>query len=173
MRTIQYVMTAVAGLALSGCAISNVNEVNELRTTTAQGGSPFTRALTEEYRARTIYEADQEYEWDDAAWYARKGLQAARGEAVAPASVVAAPAGAHFRYGYLGPVVQIPSYRVGDVSAAYGRLIAFFNSGGRERHPVLAARAQLFTIAGSRKSGSRMPRTSLSAAMDSWLSKAN
>ena len=141
----KYILTAVAGLALGGCsAITHVNEVGDIKTVEVQGGTPFTQALASEYRARTIYETDMEYEWDDAAWYARKGLRAAKGDAVMPATVAAAPEGAHFRYGGLGAVVQVPPDRVADLSAAHGRLMAMLDGGGRERQPVIAARAQTF-----------------------------
>jgi OOP family OmpA-OmpF porin len=144
MKKLNYLLTAAAGVALSACSFIHVSEVNDMRTVTAQGGTPFTQALAKEYRARTVNEADNEYEWDDAAWYARKGMTAAKGEAVMPVDVAAAPEGAHLRYGDLGPVVQIPAERVADLSTARGRLVAFLDGGGRDHQPALAARAQAF-----------------------------
>jgi len=142
MKSVKYLFTAVAGLALSGCAITNVNDVNTMRTAVAHGGTPFTQALAGEYRTQATYEADNEVEWDDAAWFARKGLRAANGEVVLPANVVAAPAGAWLRHGDLGPVVQIPAARMPEVSGAHNRLVAFLDGGGRDRQPVIAAQAQ-------------------------------
>ena len=142
MKTIKYMLTAVASVALSGCAISNVNDVNAMRTTTAQGGTPFTQALANEYRAQAINEADQEYEWDDAAFFARKGLLAANGEAVAPSVATPAPSGLFMRRGDLGPVVEIPAADVAELSKQRERLVAFLDSGGRDRLPLLSARAQ-------------------------------
>ena len=47
MKSTKYfLLTAVAGFALSGCAsFSSINEVHTMQATTAQGGAPFTRAL--------------------------------------------------------------------------------------------------------------------------------
>jgi len=145
MKT-KYMLTAMAGLALGGCSlVANVNDDDAIRSVNIQqGGTPFSQALAVEYRARTVNEIDNEYEWDDAAWYARKGLRANRGEAVMPAEVAPAPEGAHFRYGSLGPVVQVPPARVGELSAAHDRLLAILDSGGRDRLPAAAARAQAF-----------------------------
>lgn len=145
MKTTKYMLTAIIGLALSGCsAISNLNEVDEIKNVNVQGGTPFTQALAYEYRARTIYETDSEYEWDDAAWFARKGLRAANGEAVLPATVIAAPAGAYDRYDDLGATVQIPAERVPELSAAHGHLLTILDGGGRDQQPAIAARAQAF-----------------------------
>jgi OOP family OmpA-OmpF porin len=142
MKTFKYLLTAAAGIALSGCAITNVNDVNSMRTTTAQGGTPFTQALTDEYRSQAVNEADQEYEWDDAAFFARKGLRASKGEAVPPANVAAAPEWAGLRHGDIGPVFQIPAARVPELANARARLVAFLDGGGREAQPVIAAHAQ-------------------------------
>jgi len=142
MRPAKYLLTAAAGMALSGCALTNVNDVNTMRTAVAHGGTPFTQALVGEYRAQAIDEADNEVEWDDAAWFARKGLRAANGEVVPPVNVVAAPQGSWLRHGELGPVVQIPAARVPEVSSAHDRLLAFLDGGGRDRQPMIAAHAQ-------------------------------
>ena len=142
MNTKTYLLTAVAGLALSGCAsMSSINYVDTVRATTAQGGTPFTRALTTEYQGQVNDEVD-EGEWNDAAWYARRGLQAAKGEIVLPAEVTAEPAGDGLREGVLGPVVEVPSDRVAELSAAHGRLLRFLDNGGRDRQPQVAAHAQ-------------------------------
>lgn len=143
MRKIQYLLTAVAGIALSGCgALTNVNDVNTLRTTGAQGGTPFTQALTNEYRIQAVSEADEEVEWDDAAFFARKGLRASRGEEVLPSDVGTAPSSSSGRYGHLGPVVPIPAGRVPELSGMREQLIRFLDYGGRDRRPLIAARAQ-------------------------------
>lgn len=142
MRARKYLITAAAGFALSGCAsFSSIHDVNAIRATTAQGGTPFTQALTNEYRAQADEEVN-EVEWNDAQWFARKGLQAARGEVVLPVDVTAAPGGAGLRHGTLGPVVQIRSDRVAELSAAHGRLVGFLDNGGRDRQPAIAAHAQ-------------------------------
>lgn len=142
MRARKYLVTAAAGLALSGCAsFSSIHDVNAMRATTAQGGTPFTQALTAEYRAQVNDEVD-EAEWNDAQWFARKGLQAARGEAVLPVEVTAAPDGVGLRHATLGPTVQLRPDRVAELSAAHGRLVGFLDDGGRDRQPAVAAHAQ-------------------------------
>ena len=143
MRRFKYMVTAAAGIALSGCAsFSEVHTVNHMRTAGAQGGTAFTQALTTEYRAQTIDEADHEFEWEDAAFFARKGLSAAKGEVVAPAEVATAPEGSYLRHGPIGPAFAIPSARVPELSGARARLVAFLDGGGRDLQPVVAAHAQ-------------------------------
>ncbi len=88
MKAKTYLFTAVAGLALSGGpSLAGVAYADTMRTTTAQGRTPFTQALTKEYRVQT----SDEGEWNDAAWYARHGPQAAKGDIVLPADVTAIP----------------------------------------------------------------------------------
>lgn len=141
MKKILYLLTAAAGLVLSGCA--NVDDVNQIRTVQVKGGTPFTQALAAEYRARTIYEADSEYEWDDAAWYARKGLRAAQGEVVLPSEVAVGGTDIN-RWGSLGPVVTVRRGLAPPLVAARSRLMAFLDGGGRERSPAVAASAQAY-----------------------------
>lgn len=143
MKKSPYFITAVASIALSGCgALTNVNDVNTMRTTSPQGGTSFTQALASEYRLQAIDEADHEVEWDDAAFFARKGLHAARGEELLPSDVSAAPAGDSGRYHHLGQIIPVPPERVGELSAARQRLMGFLDFGGRDRQPAFAAHAQ-------------------------------
>src|SRR5579871_4098650 len=73
---------AVVGL-LGAC--SGPWDIETLRgTTRTTAGTPFTQALTEEYRSLTLYEADHEKDWLDSYTFAAKGLAAARGENVLP-----------------------------------------------------------------------------------------
>jgi len=143
MKAIKYVMTALAGVALGGCAsFTSINTVKTMQTTTAEVGTPFTRALTDEYRAQMNVEISDEYEWNDAAFFAEKGLRASKGEVVLPSDVAIASGWSIMRPGNLGPFIQIPSGRVPDLSAARFRLMGFLDGGGRDRQPVLAAHAQ-------------------------------
>jgi OOP family OmpA-OmpF porin len=142
MKKIHYLLTAAAGLALSGCATGgNIEDVNQIRAVHAQGGTAFTQALATEYRARTVHEADDENEWNDAGWYARKGLRAANGEVVLP-SEVGIGGGDITRWGSLGPVIYVSRGYAVELAAARQRLMTFLDGGGRERLPVIAARAQ-------------------------------
>ena len=115
---------ALAALGiLSGCVGSDIDAMR-----TAEGtGSPFTQALTEEYRQIVLFEADEMYDWPDAGYFARKGLAAAGGEVVAPEEV------ANW---------NLPADHVDELSAARADLVSLLDAGARDRFPELAARAQ-------------------------------
>jgi OOP family OmpA-OmpF porin len=107
---------------LAGCA----SDIEQMRTVQASGGSEFTQALTEEYRALVVHEADEDYDWRGANHFARKGLAAAGGEVVLPDEVsnVSASSGE-------------------TLSEARGRLMAALDGGARESNPEVAAQAQV------------------------------
>ena len=143
MKATKYILMISTGLALSGCtSFSEIHAVNDMRTATPQGGTPFTHELTDEYRRLSNWQADDHVMWMDGAWFARKGLRAAKGEVVMPSAPVAAPEGAWLRRGNLGETVQIPADRVNELSAARVRLMAYLDGGGRTLQPVKAAHAQ-------------------------------
>jgi OmpA-OmpF porin, OOP family len=77
-------LTAVCGLAaaLAGCA-GNIARMEQAQ---ASGGTPFTQALTEEYRSFVAHEKD-ERDWTAADYFAAKGLAAAGGQVVLPEQV--------------------------------------------------------------------------------------
>jgi OOP family OmpA-OmpF porin len=111
---------AAAGI-LAGCT----SDIDTLRNT--QGtGSPFTKALTDEYRQMAVNEAD-EYDWPDASYFARKGLSAANGQVVLPEEP-----GAWW----------LPPDKVDEISQGRARLIQDLDAGGRDHAPEIAARAQ-------------------------------
>ncbi len=113
-------------LAAFGLLTACASDIEQVRTVEATG-SPFTRALTEEYRQFTIFEADEMYDWTDASYFARKGLAAAGGEVVLPEDTAA---------------WDLPADKVDEITAARARLIAALDGGGRDQAPELAARAQ-------------------------------
>src|SRR5258706_8796414 len=88
-RTNSIFLAMTAALVLGGCTIVGAYDVKAVRNATPQGGTPFTAALLDEYRTAAIYEAEKEYEWDDAGIFARKGLSAARGTVVLPEEISA------------------------------------------------------------------------------------
>lgn len=90
-------------------------------------GSPFTRQLAAEYRQTVTFEANQMYDWADAAYFARKGTQAAAGELVPPEAVE--------DWG-------VPASSVAELTSAHGRLAKVLADGGREVDPATAAVAQ-------------------------------
>jgi OOP family OmpA-OmpF porin len=112
---------AAAGI-LAGCTSS----IDTLRNT--QGtGSPFTKALTDEYRQFSVSEADDMYDWPDASYFARKGLAAANGEVVLPEE----PGN-----------WWLPPNKVDEITQGRARLMAALDGGARDRAPEIAARAQ-------------------------------
>lgn len=108
---------------LAGCA----SEVDQIRDVQASGGTPFTQALTEEYRQIVLFESDEMGDWVDAHYFARKGLAAANGDIVLPEE--------------LG-IWDLPPEKVGELSSARGRLMRQLDVGARDSNPQLAARAQ-------------------------------
>jgi OOP family OmpA-OmpF porin len=144
MKKINYLLIAAAGLALGACASGDeIDDVNKIRTVQPQGGTPFTQALATAYQARTVHEADDESEWSDASWYARKGLRAANGEVVLP-SEVGVGGGSINRWGYLGPLIYVRGGSAPALIQARQHLMTFLDGGGRERAPFVAANAQAF-----------------------------
>jgi OOP family OmpA-OmpF porin len=106
--------------ALAGCA-SSIQRMNSVQAT---GGTPFTRALTEEYRGFVATE-QEEYDWSAARYFAHKGLAAAKGEMVLPEDVA-----------------RVPSASADDLTSARSRLTQVLDGGARDSNPEVAARAQ-------------------------------
>ncbi|MEO1190526.1 MAG: OmpA family protein [Pseudomonadota bacterium] len=118
------IVGAVAALALlGGCAY----DIDEMRTVQPVG-SPFTKALTEEYREIVAFEADEMYDWIDASYFAAKGLMAAQGEEVPPELVS-------------DWSIADPEARQ-ELITGRQRLEGVFDQGARERFPAIAAHAQ-------------------------------
>jgi OOP family OmpA-OmpF porin len=104
---------------LAGCA-SNIKQMEEVQ---ASGGTPFTQALTEEYRSFVAHEKD-ERDWSAADYFAIKGLAAAGGQVVLPEEV--GDVGEH------GPAL----------TDGRSRLMAALGAGAGDSNPQVAARAQ-------------------------------
>ena len=82
MRLVHLIGVLGAVGLLAGCA-SNIKQMEEVQAT---GGTPFTQALTEEYRSFVAHEKD-ERDWTAADYFAIKGLAAAGGQVVLPEEV--------------------------------------------------------------------------------------
>jgi len=119
MRLVHLIGVLGAVGLLSGCA-SNIKQMEEVQAT---GGTPFTQALTEEYRSFVAHEKD-ERDWSAADYFALKGLAAASGQVVLPEEV--GDVGEH------GPAL----------TDARARLMAALDGGARDSNPQVAARAQ-------------------------------
>jgi len=119
MRLVHLIGVLGAVGLLSGCA-SNIKQMEEVQAT---GGTPFTQALTEEYRSFVAHEKD-ERDWSAADYFAIKGLSAAGGQVVLPEEV--------------GDVGE----HQGELTDARAKLMAALDGGARDSNPQVAARAQ-------------------------------
>jgi outer membrane protein OmpA-like peptidoglycan-associated protein len=118
----------IAGmLLLSACGYNSL-EIQGIRAASPTGGTPFTRALTTEYKALVEEEITVEYEWLHASVIARKGLQAAAGEIVLPFDQNAFPS---------------PAAKAGELTSERARLIRVLDAGARNTKPETAAKAQV------------------------------
>ena len=111
-------------LVLAGCG--RAFDDQGLRALNLQRGD-FTSALSREYQAFALFEAEEMADLRDAARFRDKAIQAARGEAVPPERV---------------GDWRIPADYAGELKAARRRLVAAFDKGARAHLPELAARAQ-------------------------------
>lgn len=118
------VIGAVAALGLlGGCAYSDIDAMRTVEAT----GSPFSQALTEEYRQIVAFEADEMYDWIDAGYFAQKGLRAAGGEEVAPELV---------------EDWAVSGAEAEELAAAREKLVSLLDAGGRTVAPEIASHAQ-------------------------------
>lgn len=108
-------------------ACSGPWDIETLRgTTRTTAGTPFTQALTQEYRSLTLFDADQDKDWPNAYIFAAKGLASAGGQTVLPEQPANWDLGGH----------------QGELEQARGALISALDAGGRSRLPDVAAKAQ-------------------------------
>jgi OOP family OmpA-OmpF porin len=122
-------LLAVLGVVGFLGACSGPWDIETLRgTTRSTAGTPFTQALTQEYRSLTLFDADQDKDWDNAYIFAAKGLAAAGGQNVLPEN----PGNWH----------DLTSSDRATLEDYRGRLISALDSVGRSRMPDVAAKAQ-------------------------------
>ena len=103
-----------------------LDDVEKLRHA-SEVGSPFTQALTREYRNFAVREQDRFYDYPDALHFARKGLLSAKGNIVTPEPV---------------NDWHIDKDKVSTFIDARSRLMRALDVGARDTHPVIAAKAQ-------------------------------
>ncbi len=123
MNLMKPLAAVVAGTFLSACATN----VESIRTAESVNGTEFTRALTDEYRALALFEADEMYDWPNAEHFAKKGLRAAQGEAVRPDEVEDR---------------VLPEEMQSEFNEARSTLVALLDDNARREMPNQAARAQ-------------------------------
>ena len=118
------VLGALGGALLLGAC--GTFQIEDMQNVEATDGTPFTRALTEQYRA-IVNESADEYDWIDAGYFAQKGLKAAAGEVVEPELLE------HW---------SIPGKYVDELTSARARLVAALDGNARTNMPEIAAEAQ-------------------------------
>ena len=123
MIRLKLIGAIVSMAALTGCLGYDIENMRSAEGT----GSAFTRALTEEYRQITLFEADEMYDWADASYYARKGLRAADGEVVEPEQTAD---------------WDLPADKVDELASARARLVSLLDANARQKVPQEAAHAQ-------------------------------
>lgn len=90
-------------------------------------GTPFTKALTDEYRDFARFEYVEMWDWPDADYFASKGLKTSTGTVVPPEELEA---------------WNLPSSSKPDLAEARAGLVKVLEAGAGERAPKEAARAQ-------------------------------
>ncbi len=127
MKSVRNLVLASGLILLGGCTMfdtySEVDALNEAKPV----GSPFTQALSNEYKLFSNNQLDEAMDYPDALHFARKGLAAASGEAVMPEPVS--------DWNLSEPYIK-------ELGAARGRLVVTFDLGAREIAPATAALAQ-------------------------------
>jgi OOP family OmpA-OmpF porin len=123
MLKVKFLGAVMALGLLAGCAQTDIQQMRSVQAT----GSPFTQALTEEYRSIVAFEADEMYDWADADKFAEKGLRAAAGEEVLPEHL---------------SDWMLPGDTADDLAEGRNRLMVVLERSARDSHPELAARAQ-------------------------------
>jgi len=107
--------------ALPGCT----STIKRMESAEASGGTPFTQALTEEYRAFVAHEKEEDGDWSGARHFARKGLEAAEGEVVLPEEPT-----------------NVAESSAEGLTEGRSRMMTAFDGGARNDKPAVAARAQ-------------------------------
>lgn len=90
-------------------------------------GTPFTKALTDEYRDFARFEYVEMWDWPDADYFASKGLETSTGTVVPPEQLES---------------WNLPSSTKPDLAEARAGLVKVLDAGARDRAPKEAARAQ-------------------------------
>lgn len=120
-------LIAATSLSLAGCSgfksHSEVEALNEAKAV----GSPFTQALSSEYRDYANKEQNIEFDYADALHFARKGLATAAGEIVLPEPL---------------SDWNLKPEHIEELSSARTQLIIALDRGARESSPQQAAVAQ-------------------------------
>jgi len=119
-------MLGLAGCAGRGNVLTSADNVAAADKAAAAGGNSFTQSLASEYAQFASYEQQQD-DYGNADYFAKKSLLAAKGQDVPPEAVD--------RW-------NIPDTKRNELANARVRLMKALASGAQQRQPVLAAKAQ-------------------------------
>jgi len=111
-------------IAVSACGYTRLDRLKESKPE----GTEFNKGLVKEYLELSIYEEEVEYDWGSSANYAKKGLMAARNEAVLPETMK--------EYG------ELNSEEKAMLEKERARLLSVLDAGARTAKPAIAAHAQ-------------------------------
>ena len=117
-------LTMIGALGVLGILAGCTTNIAKMESVQATGGTPFTQALTEEYRA-FVADEKAERDWHAADYFAVKGLSAAGGQVVLPEEVP--QAGDHTQ----------------PLTDGRAKLMAALDGGARDSNPAAAAKAQV------------------------------
>jgi OOP family OmpA-OmpF porin len=106
--------------------------LGKLRAAAPATPTTFTQGLTSDYAGLAGSLHDELKDWADTDYFARKGLAAAHGDAVPPEN----------NSNWLVPL-EVPNKFRTELAQSRERLMAALDGGGRERLPLVAARAQV------------------------------
>lgn len=139
----RFLMPFGTALLLAGCSgwsqerpipgnvFTESYNAESVRAAVAQSPTTFDQWLTSEYAALSTRLADQNGDWVDADYFARKGQAASRNESVLPED------NSH----WLVPL-EVPERLRSQLGESRVRLIAALDGGGRDHASALAARTQ-------------------------------
>ncbi len=140
MSGLKILSAAAAMVLLAGCGQTQIQRAEWMEG----AGSPFTQALTREYRDIVTFEAREMYDWPDADYFAGKGLRAASGEVVQPEELEnwMLPPDESFWRSWLLPDEWQGGSSLAEMRDGRARLVRALDAGARDSHPELAALAQ-------------------------------
>jgi OOP family OmpA-OmpF porin len=127
MKIARSLLLTGALLSLSACSGYRANSEMKALDEVQPVGSPFTQALTKEYRSFSNDEMNKMFDYPDALHFARKGLAAAKGEVVMPEPI---------------SDWNLTPPRQDELGTARARLVTAFDLGARDAAPQLSAHAQ-------------------------------
>lgn len=141
---VRHIVLLAAGIGLAGCSNwsyappmrGNPNtygwNLSSVQSAATQNPTTFGQALTTDYAQLASNLANQDHDWADSDYFARKGLAVSKGETVPPEN----------NSNWLVPLEVPFRYRT-DLANSRTRLVKALDGGAAQRAPTVAARAQV------------------------------